>query len=329
MKPCLLLLPLALLACGPDDGDASGDDTDAEPVDLRVDYPEPAPDAMVFETPDLVIPAYSDVQFCYALTYDGAEDLGIVHMANYQGPGGHHLVIFGTTSTQRDVPDGTLWDCTSTSDLNMEDMEPVIFGGVLERDDEMTVNTLDLPDGMGVVLQAGQRMVIQSHYINTHEYPILVHDQAQFDVIPEDDVQTWASPFALSNDRFDIPAGATDYTSDFTCHWSGEPVNLLFLGPHMHEWGKAFRFEQTPAGGGDPVALIDEPTWDPVYRDAPNIQRFDGGQRVIQTGDALRTSCTWFNDTEANLVFPHEMCVTFGLVFPQKLPWICDAGDGE
>jgi hypothetical protein len=324
----LLPLALALTACGGATTDEPADDT-PQPVDKRVDYPDASPTAQVFQTPEMVIPAYSDVMMCYALTYTG-EDMGIVHMTNYQGPGGHHLVIFGTTTTERELPDGTQWDCTNTEDLNMEDMEPVIFGGELSRSGDATINELTLPEGMGVVLQAGQRMVLQSHYINTTADPILVQDEAQFEVIPEDQVETWAAVLALSSDRFTIPAGATDAQESFTCAWPNDPVNLLFLGPHMHEWGKAFSTDLTLAGpAATTTNLIDEPVWDAVYRDAPPIRQYSEGEMTLQTGDQVTTRCTWFNDTGADIVFPHEMCVTFGLAYPMKLPYVCNNGNVE
>jgi hypothetical protein len=99
---------------------------------------------------------------------------------------------------------------------------------------------------------------------------------------------------------------------------------MLFLGSHMHEWGKAFRTRHLPVGLDEQV-LLDEPVWDPVYRDAPNIHKYQEGELVINTGDKLNTSCTWFNDQPEDIVFPHEMCTTFGMVYPQKLPFICDA----
>ena len=319
MRAPLLALALLTVACN----DAPVEDTG--PVDLRVDYPEPVESALIFETPDLVIPAYSDVQMCTALTYTG-EDVGIVHMMNYQGPGGHHLVLYGTTTPAREIPDGETWDCTATEDLQMENMEPVIFGGTLERRDDVTLNELDLPDGMAVLLQSNQRFVVQAHYINATADDILVHDEAQFEVIPEDQVETWAAPFALSSDQFLIPAGTDSYTRTFTCTWDQEPVNALFMGGHMHEWGKSFKTTRTRGDGPEEV-LVDEPVWDAVYRDAPNMLEFEPGELMFEQGDQLTTTCEWFNDEPEDLVFPHEMCVTFALVYPAKLPWICSDGN--
>jgi hypothetical protein len=58
MRAPLLALALFTVACN----DAPVEDTG--PVDLRVDYPDPVEGALIFETPDLVIPAYSDVCRC-------------------------------------------------------------------------------------------------------------------------------------------------------------------------------------------------------------------------------------------------------------------------
>ena len=67
------------------------------------------------------------------------------------------------------------------------------------------------------------------------------------------------------------------------------------------------------------------PEWDPVLRDAPTYVDFAPGEFVLEPDDKLTTRCEWNNDGDEPLSFPHEMCVTFGMAYPSRVPIICDA----
>lgn len=316
----LVWMPLALLACTSEPTDPGGD-SEAEADDLRRDFPVAGPDDIVFTTPELVIPPYTDMQYCWATTYQG-ETVGLTGFRNYQSVNGHHLVIYGTTATERTLPDDTVWDCTSSDSLDMGSTEPLIVGGVLEYSDAGVDNLFALPPGMASELEAGQRVVMQSHYINPTDVPIRVTDQAQYQAMPADQVERWASVMAFNNDKFSVPPGATEHTESFDCTVE-ERYEVIYLGGHMHEWGKSFSLERQR--GDTKESIYDVPEWDPVYRDAPIILQFEPGEFVVEPGDTFTTTCTWFNDQGEALEFPHEMCTTFTMVHPAKVPVICDA----
>jgi hypothetical protein len=310
----------AALAVGcKDSGTDTTDDTTEDVVDARREFPEAPLGAVVWDTPEWTIPAFSDKQFCYALTYDG-DDVGITAQANYQSPNGHHVVIFGTTVSEREMPDGTQWDCTTPESMDMGNLDPLIIGGDIAYGPEGVLNSFILPAGMGASLNNGQRVVIQSHYINATDKAVLVRDEVQLTVVPEDEVEIWAAPFAQSIDGFKIPAGAVDYNETFDCVWEAD-YNIVYLGGHMHEWGTAFKTDRTVDGVTD--TLYEVPVWDPIFRDAPMYQQYEQGEFTVKPGDVFTTSCTWTNDTSNDLPFPNEMCVTFGMVFPSKVPVVC------
>jgi hypothetical protein len=315
----IVWMPLALLACTSEPTDP-GDDSEVEADDLRRDFPEATPDAVVFTTPDLIIPPYTDMEYCWVTTYHGP-DVGLTGLRNYQSVNGHHVVILGTTETERSLPDDTIWDCTTTESLGMANMEPIIVGGGLEYVDDGVDNVFDLPPGMASEMESGQRIVVQSHYINPTDTPIRVKDQTQYLTMPVEDVQEWASVLALTDNSVNIPVGATDYTTSFDCTIE-DTYSLVYLGGHMHEWGKAFSLDRKR---GDSVERIYEvATWDPVYRDAPIINTYKPGEFMIEAGDTFTTTCTWYNDQDKALTWPHEMCVSFAMIHPSKVPVICD-----
>ncbi len=311
-----MLAVVLLAACQPPE-------TEPELIDLRQDFPAPAENALVWDTPEWVIPAYSEKQFCVVDTYQG-DDVGIVAQANYQAQNGHHIVIFGTTATERDLEDGFEWDCTETEDLGMADLDPIIIGGEVEDNPDGSVtNRFELPEGMGAPLDNGTRIVIQSHYINPTANDFLIRDQAQLEVVPEDEITTWAAPLVNTvTDELSIPMGAEDYNLTFDCGFD-EDYTLLFIGGHMHEWGTKFQTRFTPADG-DTEVVYDVPEWDPYMRDAPPFTNYADGEFTVGPGDTMTTSCNWFNDEDHDLEFPQEMCVTFGMVYPAKVPVICE-----
>jgi hypothetical protein len=315
----MTLLFLAL-ACAPEGADSSPNVDDA--TDLRLtdaDYTL-AEGSQAWIGPEVRVDPGSDIVYCLFGTYTG-EDVGVHALTTWQNAFGHHLVLMGTTASELDYPDGTVVDCTKTGSVNMADMEPIVYptagfvGGV---DQDLS---MDVPDGMAMKLDAGQRWVLQAHYINTGTEPFVARDVAVLDIIPVDEVEVWAAPLALNNGTFSIPPGES-LTVSFDCALGAE-WNVLYTIGHMHEWGTAIKLEQIQ---GDVVTTIfDIDEWQPEYRDAPPVNRYSEGEYVLPADATLRTTCSWFNDTDAPLEFPHEMCVSTGMVYPQTTPVICDA----
>jgi hypothetical protein len=311
------LLPLALFAaCTPPEADPAA-------VDKIREFPEAPEGALVWETPVWEIPAYSERQMCVVHTYDGP-DIGLHAQYNYQSPFGHHLTVFGTNATERTLAEGHEWDCTSSETLSMADMDPILIGGDIAQDPNGVLNTFILPDGMAASLQSGQRIVLQSHYVNTTADDILVQDATQIEVIPAEEVETWAAPLVNTITEFSIPANTPDYELKFDCTFE-QPYTMLYLGGHLHEWGTRFSVDYTKGETQERIYEVAE--WLPEFRDAPLYESYDNGAFEVAAGDTFTTTCAWNNNEDHALQFPQEMCVTFGMVYPSKVPVICDAED--
>ena len=285
-------------------------------VDLRREFPEPPEGGVQLRTPEYIIPAFSEKQFCWFTSWDG-EDIGINHQATYQSDNGHHVVLMETLSDEDDFPTGSVFDCTAKASLPMTEMEPIIFGRGFEMNDNETV--LNLGETMAVKLDAGTRMVMQSHYINPTPDEIMVADAINLGLIPQENVEVWAAPFAHTAIDFEIPAGETA-TVDFDCTWEDD-ATILFLGGHMHEWGKSFSVDWTHSETTDRIYEIEN--WDADFRDRPPVTEYADGDFTVSAGDSFTTSCTWENTLDRALTFPEEMCVTFGFAHESKIPLIC------
>lgn len=316
-----MIVFLSLAACS-----SAPDDTAVNSLDLRLtdaDYALPSPDADVWWGPEVEVGPGEDRVFCYFGTYTGP-DVGVKSLTTWQNQYGHHLVLMGTTSSELDLPNGTVIDCTETGSLDMTAIEPMVLptGGFVGG--EALAGDITLPDGMAVKMDQGQRWVVQAHYINTGSESIRAKDVAVLEYLGPDDVETWAAPLAMSHGSFTIPPGEAATVTMDCAFDEEEPWSVLYMLGHMHEWGTSIKLEQiTPA---ETTVVFDVDNWEPQFRDAPPTVRYSEGDYVIPLDATFRTTCSWFNDTDAPIEFPHEMCVSVGMVYPQTTSVICDSG---
>lgn len=325
------ILTLGLVACGSDDTEESPTPTETatpapEVIDLRMPLPAIPEGGIQFSTPDLLIPAGEDKQFCYVTTYTGP-DVAINKAKHYQSEGGHHVLLLGTSLSKEQYPDGTVFDCTTAN--SMADAEPIYVGGedVVQQNGEDSY-FLKYPNAeMATKLNSGTRIFVQAHYINTRSKPTLVRDFVNLELVPMDTVKEWVAPLSFVSVDFSIPA-TSNYEVKVECEWSDDlPTRILYLGGHLHEWGKYFYLDYIPAGATESERIYAVDEWLAEYRDVPIINRYgkyyDEEDFVVQKGDRFITTCGWYNDTDRALTFPNEMCATFGSYYSAKTPWIC------
>jgi hypothetical protein len=312
-------------ACAAGSDSAEPEDSGVAVGDHRVneaDLGELDDNQIVFEGAEFTVQPGQDVMMCLFGTYTG-ETIGLHDVHTFQGAGGHHLQMMGTSTPAIDVPDGTVADCTSVGGVfNMADLEPIgITNGGSVDGKEIDIS-MPLPDGMAFELESGQRFVMQSHYLNTTQDTFKVRDLAVLTLMPEEEVTTWAAPLIFNDSNFAIPAGSAGESS-FDCT-TDEDWNFLYVLGHMHEWGTAFNVDRV-AEDGSTESFYSIPEWDPVYRDAPLIDYYPDAAMPVPKGSTFRTTCDWFNDTDTEMTFPYEMCVNVNIVYPQKATVVCDA----
>lgn len=313
----ITLMSIALMgltvACGSSEEQTPAPTVSPTPVDLVGDLPAPPEGALEFYSPEWVIPAKSEKQFCYVTQYTG-DDIGITSAYHYQSDYGHHVLFMSTTLDADEYPVGTEFDCTGAQNNMMADLLP-IYLTILDGNQSYLV----LPEDMGVKLRKNTRVVIQSHYLNTSDTPIRVKDAIYMVTKPVDDVTTWAAPFGFSPINFVLPPNQrTEYTLD--CPWD-KNVNVLFTYGHMHEWGTAISLDHVKAD--DTTRLYDILEWDVDYRDRPLVEDYGFPGLPVSIGDRFVTRCEWFNDTDSEMRFPQEMCASAGMIYPATVPEIC------
>jgi Copper type II ascorbate-dependent monooxygenase, C-terminal domain len=109
---------------------------------------------------------------------------------------------------------------------------------------------------------------------------------------------------------------ATTTSTPVTCtaQTTSGPVTLLGVSPHMHKLGTRGYLAHTPAAGGTPMVLHDQPFSFEDQKGWPldNIQ--------VNNGDKLTTRCTYVNPTDTTVRFGQdtddEMCFNFTTYYP-------------
>jgi hypothetical protein len=124
---------------------------------------------------------------------------------------------------------------------------------------------------------------------------------------------TWLGTENL-NSVHGLPVG-TESTFDGTCeNRSGVPITVISLWPHMRSIGTHAAAHILRAGGGA-ESILDVPF------DAAREAHYELSPRaVLETGDKIRASCTYFNDRSYAVTFGvstiMETCVQVALAYP-------------
>jgi hypothetical protein len=288
-----VLATLAVLstACGIDVETQPGE-VGPRTTDLRVPVPAPEPGYIDLVTPEAVIAPGEDKMLCYHVTntYGDVAVRGLV--ATQATNAGHHIALFTSLDPR---PSGTLEDCTSpAANANLR----------------WSVLTLgDLPEGSAIHMPAGAPLVVQFHYINASDEPILVRDVVRVHRTEPAAVTRWVATLISTDLDIALPPGRSMRSWD--CVVEEERELLAVLG-HMHELGARFTIELDQGDGDGMRQIYDVSPWASQLRDAPPVNSYYDQPLLLRRGAVLRTTCEWNNPTTRTVEYPVEMCTLFG-----------------
>ena len=149
---------------------------------------------------------------------------------------------------------------------------------------------LVLPEGVGLVVPAGQRVSLNLHLFNTGEATLTGTSGIEVMLLDPAKVQHPASISFHGPADFEIPDDGQPYSASSTSTLPAGKT-LIAIFPHMHQLGTHFRSEIVRGTGS--VVL-----WDEDYQ-------FESQEFALITpvpvlgGDQVTTTCTWVNTTEA------------------------------
>lgn len=187
---------------------------------------------------------------------------------------------------------------------------------------------LEMPPEAGFPVEQGTHFVVQIHYNNLNGLSGQ-QDKTGFDLCTTDKLRpNDADVMAFGTTKFTIPAHATEqYDCSVSVPSDFDGLRLIYAFPHMHRLGKQIETKLVSGSGGAPVDLGGAPAWD------FNNQAWQSIDATLHGGDEVRTSCTWTNDTPADVSFGEntgdEMCYSFTMYYPRitatQWSWIVPA----
>ena len=305
-----------LVGAAPSDSADSADSGNI--IDTREDFPDAPEPGHEIRAPSFEVPPYSEVFWCYYGTYAG-ETVGVTWFEPLQTDEySHHNLLRNVTD--EGLPDGTMVECPSTD--SMYDYAPLFEGAGVQPSADAT-NWLEMPDGVAMRLEQGQKWVLDMHYINPTGKTLIVQNGVNFGTIDPMEVEHWAAPVRMDGGIVELAPGEAS-TVNFDCTWPFDG-HVLSIGGHMHEYGTHYLVEHQRADGSTSEVYDIEPRLE-EYRDFPILANFGATELPVLTGESFRTSCNWFNTTETMLSFPDEMCTTFVVVYPLDSPLSCVEG---
>lgn len=311
-KSSVLFLAAVLSACsGAEDESPTPTATpELNAVDMRIEPPAPPEGGLQILGPDFVIGPYQDKMVCLFLQ-PVDEDTAVNQVLSYQSDYGHHAVLLETSLPEEEYPTGTVVDCTNPDDFPMYGLSPFL----------LPITDDPLEAGFAAKMPAKTRYVFQSHYVNASDQAILVRDVVNFGRVPVESVTTWVNGWSMSYQSISVPPNTTSYTRTFTCSLNNDMTLMSLIG-HMHEWGSSISVVWNRSDGT--TKTLYEETWEPDYRDFPPTKIYTGAMVSLKAGDTITTSCSWYNDTDQPIDFPHEMCVTSGNAYPLETSYNCN-----
>ena len=265
------LLPLALLAgCGA-----------APPPD--VDLPAPAR-GFQLTTGRFFVDSGTETQRCFFFTIPGSGNTPVFinRVALAQNSGSHHLNVFrlGTVKALDGKHGDVVIDGECFKSGNWADW-PLIINS---QDSNPGKNVVDwtLPDGVAHKLMPGEKIMVQSHYVNasTQKTPASALALINFHVVEQAAVKAELGTVFATNQQIRACPGDRDRMFETTCRFAKQPVTIIGANGHFHSRGSKFEIASYDSVKHEPGATFYTSTsWDepPFLRDLKIAVPTQGG----------------------------------------------------
>lgn len=170
-----------------------------------------------------------------------------------------------------------------------------------------------MPDGVGVRLRPGDRIILQNHYDRVTAPGMF--DESGIRVLMDSREPMETAGTLWNGVIWNGPLNGDNETRTGSCIIT-EPFSIFQSFPHMHQYGRRIVSSVRRAGTQNWITVAEISPWN--FEDQPIID-VPGGAMQLNPGDELRTQCWW--DTEGRTVYQgdgslDEMCFTTFYVYP-------------
>lgn len=263
-----------------------------------------------------------------------------VYLRDFHGrmrPGSHHLIV--TLVDEYDGPFNEPVSCSQNDAVGsrwlLGSQDPQIdlaSGGVDASLDVPAAKEGDPDYKTGIRLPANQILRIDMHYINTSSEEVLRESWVSLDIVPKDDVETFADMITFFQGAIDIPPMSEGVeTSMARCKAPTDRYVALLTG-HFHENGTRFSVWHEKGDGSTDLVYQTHDWEDPgnlTYVDRADNPEVDpneidhggsSGYLLVKEGESLNFQCQFDNPTDTSVGLGDQgrdqMCNVFGMYYP-------------
>ena len=213
------------------------------PVPDDVILPPPSK-GLQFTTGAFEVAGGSETQRCYFFTIPGAgaDPVWVNRITLAQNTGSHHFNVFRVATIKAlDGKDGDVvidGECFKSG--NWADW-PLIINS---QNSEAGKNVVDwtLPSGVAQRFMPGEKIMLQSHYVNasTQKTPGRARASVNFHYIEKSDVIAELGTVFATNQQIRSCPGDRDKMFETTCRFAKRPATIIGANGHFHSRGKKF-----------------------------------------------------------------------------------------
>jgi hypothetical protein len=277
---------LVATACG-DDGGASASGTGTGGAGGAA----PAPNEYRFETSSYEVKAGEEINYyCFTTTIPDDAEMVVRKITPLYGKATHHLGVY--TVLGNSEPEGAF----VCPELTRETWIPLYGGGVES-------GSLELPEGSGFKLKAGQQVLVQLHLLNPTGNDVNDKATIVFETTDAPDVIP-AGMYGMDNRDIRVPALGSNVEQSMTCAKAGRTMDVFAVFGHMHQAGKVIELSRGAVPGeeilyrNDAYNFDDQPTQPASFH--------------IDENDQLHLRCWYDNATDMEMAYGEstfdEMC---------------------
>ena len=287
----LLVLPPA---CA---NDETMHDPDPDPVDDTL-QPPPPEGGQQLATSEYTLEAGQERFLCWTFESPADARHAITQIAPIAGDVVHHILLARTREREAQ----SHFECDQLIDFNWE---PLWAGGA-------GANELNLPEGVGFMVDASTQYLIQLHLLNASDHAVTERTGLNLTYAPDAAALTAAGFYTLGSFQTVVPAHAMGFQQHIECAIDRD-MNVFAVFPHMHQLGKKLEVESGTATGPMEMLYAKDP-W--VFGDQP----MDPVDTFLTNGTRVRTTCTWDNGNDHDVGFGestmNEMCFSLLFYYP-------------
>lgn len=243
--------------------------------------------------------------------------VNINRIHNVLGDVSHHLIVYkapaGTPVQSEPYP------CDSIENLISEENGYALM--ITQKAEEM----LQLPPGVGFLMEAEQIVRLELHYVNASDAPKNVQVTSIFTPIPDAELEHHADLLFVGDPDINIPPMSSHTLGPVYTPMPYELADSKIFGitGHEHQWGTNVIVElgASETGPFEMVYNLPNFVWsepETVYFDEP---------LTLQQGGGFRFQCDWTNMSNRRVGFGEgvndEMCFFWAYYYPSKGAKVC------